>query len=189
LGAPENPESPLGYSRQASRDSKAASWNDAGLNMTIPPDMRDLTRSLLAYEAKADESTGPSESATLRVYDKLRHNLSVFAGVAGFQSLATRALVIARPDAPGLGAVRVSDDGTLRALGGSEPQVKKNSQIETNMVRSGIDLPGEAGTILIARLLGLLLIFLGEALTLSLLRVTWPGVDLNDSNSENGRKA
>jgi hypothetical protein len=47
----------------------------------------------------------------------------------------------------------------------------------------------EAGIILIARLLGLLLLFLGEALTLSLLRVTWRGAALDDSSSENGRKA
>lgn len=156
--------------------------------MTIPPDMRDLARSLLAYEAKADESSDPAEPATLRVYEKLRHSMSVFAGVAAFQSLATRALVIARPDAPSLGAVRVGDDGTLRDHGEPESQIEKKPQSETKNVHTGMDLPGEAGTILIARFLGLLLIFLGEALTLSLLRVTWPGVDLNDSNFENGRK-
>jgi len=48
---------------------------------------------------------------------------------------------------------------------------------------------GEGGIVLISRLLGLLLMFLGEALTLSLLRVTWPGAAFDDRNSENGRKA
>jgi hypothetical protein len=46
----------------------------------------------------------------------------------------------------------------------------------------------EGGVILISRLLGLLLIFLGEALTLSLLRDEWPGAALDDRNSGNGRK-
>ncbi len=156
--------------------------------MTIPPDMRDLARGLLAYEATTGESADPTESATLRVYEKLRYNLSVFAGVAGFQSLATRALVIARPDAPSLGAVRISENGTLRGLRDPESHIEKNPQSETDKVRPGIDLPGEAGAILIARLLGLLHIFLGEALTLSLLRVTWPGVDLTNAILKTGEK-
>jgi hypothetical protein len=42
--------------------------------------------------------------------------------------------------------------------------------------------------ILIARLLGLLRLFLGEALTLSLLRSTWPGEAFEDRNSLHGRK-
>jgi hypothetical protein len=48
---------------------------------------------------------------------------------------------------------------------------------------------GEGGIILIARLLGLLRLFLGEALTLSLLRNAWPGAALDNCNSENWRKA
>jgi hypothetical protein len=65
-----------------------------------------------------------------------------------------------------------------------DPQIETGPKTEMDKDRAG-----EAGTILIARLLGLLLIFLGEALTLSLLRVTWPGAALNDCNSENGRNA
>ena len=55
--------------------------------------------------------------------------------------------------------------------------------------RAGESQAGEGEIILIARLLGLLLLFLGEALTLSLLRITWPGEAFDDRNSENGRKA
>jgi hypothetical protein len=150
--------------------------------MTIS-DTRDLARRLLDFEAREGESSDPTESATFRVYEKLRQSLGTFAGVAGFQSLAARALAIARPEAPSLGAVQVSADGSLQGLDKFEPQ------IETDKEWAGEDRPGEAGTILIARLLGLLLIFLGEALTLSLLRVTWPGAALADSNSENGRNA
>jgi hypothetical protein len=51
------------------------------------------------------------------------------------------------------------------------------------------DRAGEEGIILIARLLGLLLIFLGEALTLSLLRNAWPGEAFDDRNSAYGRKS
>jgi hypothetical protein len=51
------------------------------------------------------------------------------------------------------------------------------------------DRAGEGGIILIARLLGLLRIFLGETLTLSLLRNAWPGEAFDDSNSAHGRKS
>jgi hypothetical protein len=123
------------------------------------------------------------ESATLGVYEKLRQSLSAFAGVAAFESLAFRALTQAKSEAPSLWAVKVTEDGSLQGLGEFEPQI----DVDKDLV--GKFPAGEGGIILIARLLGLLLIFLGEALTLSLLRVTWPGATLDDCNSENGREA
>jgi hypothetical protein len=118
------------------------------------------------------------ELQTLRVYEKLRQSLGEFVGVAGFQALAARALSLAKPDAPGLGAVRVTENGSLQGLGETE--------IQFDITK---DQAGEGGIILIARILGLLRIFLGEALTLSLLRNVWPGEALDDRNSGNGRKA
>jgi len=50
------------------------------------------------------------------------------------------------------------------------------------------DPAGEGGVILIDRLLGLLRIFVGEALTLSLLRNVWPGEAFDDRNSVHGEK-
>ena len=153
------------------------------MNMTTHPKTRDLARRLLAYEAAAGKTLEPSESATLRVYEKLRQGLGEFAGVAGFQSLAFRALALARTETPSLGAVRVAPDGSIHGLGEVE------HQMDIDKDRAGMCPGGEGGAILIARLLGLLLLFLGESLTLSLLRVKWPQVALDDRNSENGRKA
>jgi hypothetical protein len=151
--------------------------------MTTSPEMRDLAHRLLAYEAAVGKTSEPVESATLRVYEKLRQSLVAFAGIAGFQSLASRALALARSEAPGLSAARVSADGCLQGLGEFEPQ------IDLDKDRAGEYLAGDGGTILIARLLGLLLIFLGEALTLSLLLNAWPGAAFDDRNSIHGRKA
>jgi hypothetical protein len=162
---------------------KSATWNNARLNMTTSPKMRDLAQRLLAYEAFADKTSELADSATLRVYEKLRLGLGEFAGVAAFHALAFRALTLARTEAPSLGAVRVSTDGALQGLGEIE------QPLDIDKVRAGEFPAGEGGIILIARLLGLLLLFLGEALTLSLLRVTWPGAAFDDRNSENGRKA
>jgi hypothetical protein len=72
----------------------------------------------------------------------------------------------------------VAPDGNLQGMSAIEPPIN----VERDRVH-------EAGVILISRLLGLLLIFLGEALTLSLLRNAWPGEAFDDRNSGNGRKA
>ena len=146
--------------------------------MTAAPGMRDLAHRLLTYEADAGKSSDPMVSPTLRVYEKLRQSLGEFVGVAGFQSLASRALTLAKPEAPSLKSVQVTADGYLQGL----------SEIELR-VDSDNDQAGEGGIILIARLLGLLRIFLGEALTLSLLRNAWPGEVFEDRNSAHGRKA
>ena len=151
--------------------------------MTAAPGMRDLAHRLLTYEADAGKSSEPKEFPTLRVYEKLRQSLSKIAGVTGFQSLASRALAQARPEAPSLSAARVAADGSLQGLGEFEPQ------IDIDKVRVGEYSSGEGGVILIARLLGLLLIFLGEALTLNLVQNAWPGAAFHDSNSGNRRIA
>jgi hypothetical protein len=97
------------------------------------------------------------------------------------------ASALARMDAPSLSAARISADGALQGLG--QGLHESECQIDNDKDRAAEHPAGEGGVILISRLLGLLLVFLGEALTLSLLRVTWPGAALDDSNFENGRKA
>jgi hypothetical protein len=154
---------------------KSSTLNDAGLNMTAAPGMRDLAHRLLVYEAGAGKA---SEPPAIRVYEKLRQSLGEFVGVAGFQSLASRALTLARPEVPSLSAALVAADGSLQGLG----------EIETRF-GMGKDSAIDGEIILIARLLGLLRLFLGEALTLSLLRSTWPGEVFEDSKSVHGRKA
>ena len=155
------------------------------MNMMTSLKMRDLARCLIAYEAVASKTSEPVESAILRVYGKLRQSLGVFAGVASFQSLAFRALTQAKSEAPGLWAAKIAADGSLQGLGEFEPQ-PVDFEPQLGSVK---DQASEGGVILIARLLGLLNIFLGEALTLSLLRDAWPGATFDDRVAENGRKS
>ena len=151
--------------------------------MTTPLTMRDLAQRLLDYEAFAEKTSEPQESATLRVYEKLRHELGEFAGVAGFQSLASRALVLAKTEAPSLNAVRVAADGSLQGMGEIE------HQFDIDKIRA-VEFPaGEGGIILIACLLGLLHLLLGETLTLRLLRARWHCGVFDDRNFENRRNA
>ena len=144
--------------------------------MNTLPEMRDLAQRLLSYEASADNISEPVETTTLRVYEKLRLSLSELAGSAGFHALASRALSLARSEVPSLSAVQVGTDGNLEGLSTIEPSMK-------------VEHDHEGGIILISRLLGLLFIFLGEALTLSLLRDAWPDAALDDRNSGNGRQS
>jgi hypothetical protein len=149
--------------------------------MTTHPKMRALADRLLAYEADAAKTSEPMESASHRVYEKLRQSLVAFAGSTGFQLLAARALVLARPEAPSLNTAWVNADGSIEGLDKFEPQINIDND------QAGKYPPAEGGAILIARLLGLLLTFSGEALVLSLLRNAWPGVAFDLRNSESGR--
>jgi len=159
--------------------------------MTADPKTRDLALRLLAYEDAACKASELEEAAALRVYvcvyEKLRQSLGEFAGADGFQALAFRALALARTEAPSLNAVQVSSDGELLGLGRDLGEIENPIDIDKD--RAGESQASEGEIILIARILGLLLLFLGEAIVLSLLRVTWPGAAFDDCNSENGRKA
>ena len=145
--------------------------------------MRDLAHRLIDYEVATGKTSAPSQTATLRVYEKLRQGLGEFAGVAEFQSLASRALALVRTEAPNLSAARVAEDGSLQGLGEFE------RQMDIDKDRADESPAGEGGTILIACLLGLLLLFVGEPITLRLLRSAWPGAAFDDCSFENGRNA
>jgi hypothetical protein len=125
------------------------------------PESRHLAQRLLAYEAVAGENSEPAESAAFRVCAKLRRPLLAFAGVDGFRSLLSRALTLARTEAPSLSAVQVAADGSLRGLD------KLASQTDKEQARDG-------GARLIAQLIELLLTFIGEGLTLRLVQDVWP---------------
>ena len=124
--------------------------------MFPPQKTRDLARSLVACEAGASTTSLKTEPATVRVYERLRRQLGAPVGIDGFQALASRALALAKSESPRLSAVRVTANGGLVGLGEAE------SQTDT-------DEDAEVGIVLIAKLLGLFLTFLGEATTLRLI--------------------
>ena len=120
-----------------------------------PSQTRDLARQLLAYEGVAGNASEPAEFAAFGVCERLRQPLISLAGVAGFRSLLSRALTLARAEAPSLNAVQVAPDGSLQGLDELRPQVD-------------VDQAREEGIILIAQLLGLVVRVVGEAITLQL---------------------
>jgi hypothetical protein len=140
------------------------------------PESRYLAQRLLTYEVVAGRNSETTESAAFRVCAKLRRPLITLAGVAGFRSLLSRALTLARAEAPSLGAVQVAADGSLQGLDELEPQI-------------GQDQAREGGAILIAQLIGLLLTFIGEGLTLRMVQDVWPEAASDGRVSEMERKA
>ena len=140
------------------------------------PESRYLAQRLLSYEVVAGKNSESAESAAFRVCAKLRQPLITLAGVAGFRSLLSRALTLARAEAPSLSAVQVAGDGSLKGLDELDPQIDKEQ------ARDG-------GAILITQLIGLLLTFIGEGLTLRLVQDVWPEAAFNGRVSEKERKA
>ena len=132
--------------------------------------MHDLSRCLIAYEAREKH---PSAPPAFLVCEKLRPNLANLMGSAGFCALLSRALTVARSENVWLLAVQVDAHGTL---GVSEGVTTGFDPIETT----------EGGIVLVAHLLGLLAAFIGDSLTLRLVRDIWPKLPLADSNFTKG---
>jgi hypothetical protein len=123
--------------------------------MMLPPQTRDLAQRLLANENAAGKTSESTEFAAFHVCETLRQPLCALAGVAGFRSLLSRALTLARAEAPSLSAVQVAADGSLKGLEELRPHVDA-------------DQAREAGLVLITQLLGLLVRVVGEGMTLQL---------------------
>jgi hypothetical protein len=134
-----------------------------------------LAQRIITYESGASKNSKTTESATFRVCAKLRAPLITLAGVAGFRSLLSRALTLARAEVPSLSAVQIAEDGSLQGLDELEPQIDK-------------DQARELGVILIAQLIGLLLIFIGKGLTLRMVQDVWPEAAFDGRDSEREKK-
>ena len=125
--------------------------------------MRDLARRLLAASQSAADSD--AQKAVL-VNEKLRIALIQFAGADGFTALLRRALALASAEAPALKSAAVSADGRLEGL-------------ERLATLPG-SVAGAAAVAITAHLLELLVTFIGEPLTLRLVRQAWPNLSLGE---------
>ncbi len=83
--------------------------------------------------------------------------------------------MLARVEGPGLSGVQVAADGSLQGLDELALQTDKEPA-------------GDEGAILITQLLGLLLTFIGEGLTLRLLQDVWPEAGLDGDVFEKERE-
>ncbi len=112
-----------------------------------------MAQKLLALE----EARGKGPDSVVLVCEKLSVVLEAFAGKEGFRSLLSRAVTLAKAQDKSLAPVIVGEDGLL-----------------TGLDRICGESDEAAGPILVAQLLDLLIIFIGEPLTAQLVRSAWP---------------
>jgi hypothetical protein len=136
---------------------------------TPSPSIRDLARRLLAAEAASHSADEPRVHEAIRVCEKLRVSLTRFAGVDGFRSLLRRALALARAEVPALQGVTEKADGSIEGL----------EKVVADGGNSGVG-GSDAAVAVTAHLLGLLVTFIGEPLTVCLVREAWPDASLDE---------
>jgi hypothetical protein len=134
-----------------------------------------FARRLIDFESADNGSAGPRNPATFRSCEKLRLHLATFLGNIGFHALLARALALATVEVPWLREVKVKADGTLEGLAELQTQLNADELLE-----------GES--VLLARLLGLLVAFIGLNLTLRLVCGVWPKIPLDDLDPGGGGK-
>lgn len=143
------------------------------------PEMRRFAERLIAHETAVQSSAAKSSDTTtptaFLVCEKLRPHLSTLMGTVGFDALLSRALALAGTEAPGLRALQVAADGSLKGLAESEVQLGPADRFR-------------GGAILLAHLLGLLVTFIGEDLTQHLVRGVWPKLPLDNPYFGKGAK-
>lgn len=137
---------------------------------TVSPAIEELARRLLAIESSHGQPPGALADRAARVCERLRGPLSKLAGPVSYRSLLSRALALAKVGAPSLATMRVGADGCLERSGEVRPDEHAGDA-------------ERAPLLLVAQLLGLLVTFIGEPLTQTLVRDAWPdegpeGIDL-----------
>ena len=137
------------------------------------PQMRYFAQRLIAHETKGNKSFEVKLPAAFLVFEKLRPHLANLMGSTGFRALLSRSLALASAEVPWLRAVHVKSDGSLEGLEKFEAQIDPDKFFEGRVV-------------LLAALLGLLVSFIGEKLTLQLVRGVWPKLSLNDLDFSKG---
>ena len=125
---------------------------------TPSPTMERLARQLTALEA-AGESVAEG-AGTWWACQRLQQSLVRLVGEAGLRSLTSRALTLAKAQAPALHTVRVRPDGSFEGPGSTHDD--------------------EARVVIVTQLLGLLQTFIGASLTQQLLQDAWPELSVDE---------
>ncbi len=135
------------------------------------PNIREFAERLLAHEMKG--RSGEAKRGAFLVCGKMRPQLANLLGSVGFRVLLARAVALASKEVGWLRGMRVEANGTLEC--GDETGV------------DGAEMAaGEAA--LVSHLLGLLVTFIGDNLTVRLVHGVWPELSQEDLDSINGGK-
>ena len=120
------------------------------------PKLRIYAERLIADEMRRNESSKSKPTAAFVVIETLSPHFAALMGAAGFRALLSRALVLSNAEVAWLGELHVGADGSFEGLNELEAQARPEEI-------------SNAGIVLLAQLIGLLVTFIGEELTLQLL--------------------
>lgn len=128
--------------------------------------MRNFAGRLVACEAGKGDASEATPPAVIRIGEKLRSHLAVIIGRAGFGAIMARAVALAVPEVPWLRGLQVKADGFLEGA----DELKAVSPEEM----------AQGSLVLVAQLLGLLVAFIGEDLTLRIVHGAWPKISITE---------
>ena len=130
--------------------------------------MRAFAERLIAHDAGA-QSSDQVASTAFTVPDRMRSHLTMLMGSGGHRAVLMRALALAGEEVPWLHDSRVDPEGNLQRPDLFEESV---DPVERS----------EGGIVLVAQLIGLLVAFIGEWMTLRLVSEIWPKLPSRDLN-------
>jgi hypothetical protein len=139
------------------------------------PQMRKFATRLISIETGENESSATVTPSAFYIFEKLRPPLATLMGHGGFRALLSRALLLAQSEVTWLRTVHVESDGSLEGLAEQFARLDPDKFLEGRFI-------------LLAQLLGLLVAFIGESLTLGMVRDVWPKARLNDWDFGKGVK-
>lgn len=125
-----------------------------------PPSASHVER---ARQLLAQESVGGSETAAVRVYDKLTERLTPLIGAAGVQMLLARSARLTNGE--------LSSVVPPTLLPGA-------ANLRARLAANDPALSTDTATALFANFLTLITTFIGERLTLQMLRSAWPTLEV-----------
>lgn len=141
----------------------------------ITPKLQHFAARLIAYETNGNKSSETKIPVACLASEKLRPHLATLLGRVGFSTLLARTIALSVASFPWLRAVHVKADGSLEGFEELGAQVDPDEFVEGCVV-------------LLSHLLGLLVAFIGEDLTLRLVRDAWPELPLNNFGLDKGGK-
>ena len=125
------------------------------------PETRVWGQCIIAYEAEVIDTPEPDSRMAFPVFEKLRPHLANLMGKIGVHALVLRAHTLALAEVPSLRVVQVDAAGGLERTAEPDGEVSRAQKAEGDVV-------------LVARLLGLLVVFIGENLTVQIVGDVWP---------------
>jgi hypothetical protein len=138
-----------------------------------PPALRQLALTVLAQRSGSGEAAEGLAAAARRAYDELARVSTPLIGPVGVDALIARALHLAQQEHPWLAAAPESG-----------PANEPFAQVIASLDRQNPAVATEGTAAVFATFAGLLVTFIGEALTTSLLRKAWPDAFVDAAGKE-----